>query len=378
MQRDQGTVDRGRLLMAKRPAAGRSTVEGGAAPRHARLVAGALTPPVATAGGPVHAPADAVALWAPLTATRETARRARGAMGTRVLLLTTAHNEARFVDALFDGVMSQTRRPDRWIVVDDGSSDGTFEALAGRAARVDWITVLRREPVVHRVPDRLAVAAVSRSLNHALARIDWRAYTHIGKLDADVRVPPGFLEQLLRDFEADPSLGMTGGLLTERHGRRWRRVTQPPTHAPPPARLYSLECFEASGGFRERLAWDTIDEVYSRMLGYSTRVNAAVRVRHLRVHGTADGRLRGRARHGACAWIAHYPPLFVLLRSAKVAVRFTPWGLSGLAFLWGYLAAGLRGVPRVDDAEFRCYVRRELCARIVASLRAATRIGEQA
>jgi hypothetical protein len=298
--------------------------------------------------------------------------------GKRVLLLTTAHNEAQFADALFDGVMSQTRRPDRWIVVDDGSSDGTFEAFARRAAGADWITLLRREDVDEGIPDRLAVAAVPRSLNQVLAGIDRRAYTHIGKLDADVQLPARFLEQLLRDFEADRSLGMTGGLLTERHGRRWRDVTQPPTHAPPPARLYSLECFEASGGFRERLAWDTIDEVYSRMLGYSTRVNAAVRVRHLRVHGTADGRLRGRARHGACAWIAHYTPLFVLLRSAKVAVRFTPWGLSGLAFLWGYLAAALRGVPRVDDAEFRCYVRRELRARITTCLRPATTMRRRA
>jgi poly-beta-1,6-N-acetyl-D-glucosamine synthase len=302
-------------------------------------------------------------------------KRTPAAKRTRVLLLTTAHNEARFADALFDGVMSQTRRPDRWVIVDDGSSDTTFEAFAGHAARAEWITVVRGEPVDDGIPDRLAVAAVPRSLNQVLARIDFRAYTHIGKLDADVRLPAGFLEQLLRDFEADPSLGMTGGLLTERHGRRWRDVTQPPTHAPPPARLYSLECFEASGGFRERLAWDTIDEVYARMLGYSTRVNAGVRVRHLRVQGTADGRLRGRARHGECAWIAHYPPLFVLLRSTKVAVRFTPWGLSALAFVWGYLAAAWRGVPRVDDAEFRCFVRRELRARITTPLRAATSAG---
>lgn len=71
---------------------------------------------------------------------------AQATKGTRVLLLTTAHNEARFADALFAGVMSQTRRPDRWIIVDDGSSDGTFQALAGRATRADWITVLRRGP----------------------------------------------------------------------------------------------------------------------------------------------------------------------------------------------------------------------------------------
>jgi poly-beta-1,6-N-acetyl-D-glucosamine synthase len=288
--------------------------------------------------------------------------------GARVLLLTTAYNDARFCDALFDGVLAQTRPPDHWVIVDDGSTDGTFEALRRRAADADWITLLRRERNDEAIPDRLAVAAVPRSLNWALAGTDWRGYTHIGKLDADVQLSAGFLERLLEDFDEDPALGMTGGLLTERHGGRWRDVTQPQTHAPPPARLYSRACFTASGGFRERLGWDTIDEVYARMRGYSTRVNADVRVRHLRVQGVADGRLRGRARHGTCAWIAHYPASFVLLRSLKVAVRFTPWGLAGLAFLWGYFGAALRRVPRVDDGEFRRYVRRELRARVAAAL----------
>ena len=138
-------------------------------------------------------------------------------------------------------------------------------------------------------------------LNWALAGIDWQTYTHIGKLDADVELPPDFLETLLRDFRADASLGMTGGVLTERHGLRWRRVGQPPTHAPPPARLYSLKCFEACGGFRDRLAWDTIDEVYARLRGFSTRVSNDVPVRHLRVQarptgGCAAGRATVSAR----------------------------------------------------------------------------------
>ena len=295
----------------------------------------------------------------------------RGA-GSRVLLLTTAHNEVSFVDALVRGVTGQARRPDRWVIVDDGSTDGTFEALASRVAGLDWITLWRRDPRTEWVPDRLATAVVPRALNWALARVDRRAYTHISKVDADVELPPDFFEQLLLDFDADPLLGITGGVLTELHGRGWKRIGQPETHAPPPARLYSLACFEACGGFRECLGWDTIDEVYARMRGFSTRVSNDVPVRHMRVQGTADGRLRGRARHGKCAWIAHYPPLFVLVRSFKVAVRFTPVGIAGLAFLWGYFGASLKRVSQVEDPEFRKFVRRELHARLGASLRART------
>jgi hypothetical protein len=235
-------------------------------------------------------------------------------------------------------------------------------------AGLEWVTLLRRPPRPGPVPDRLATAAVPRALNWALAGVDWRSYTHIAKVDADVELPPEFFARLLGEFAADPALGMTGGVLTEVHGGRWRHVGQPATHAPPPARMYSLACFEACGGFRDRLGWDTIDEVYARMRGFATRVSYEVPVRHMRIQGVADGRLRGRARHGTCAWIAHYPPGFVLLRSLKVAVRFSPPGLAALAFLWGYFSAPWRGAERVDDPRFRAFVRRELHRRVARAL----------
>jgi exopolysaccharide biosynthesis WecB/TagA/CpsF family protein len=191
----------------------------------------------------------------------------------------------------------------------------------------------------------------------------------LGKLDADVELPPEFLDRLLRDFAADPLLGMTAGALTEWSGGTWRRVAQPVNHPPAPARLYTRECFEACGGFRERLGWDTIDEVYARMAGFRAQANRELEVHHLRPLGTADGWLRGRARHGECAWILHYSFLWVALRAVKVALTFKPRGLAGLAFVGGYVAAWRRGVPHVEDRAFRRFVRQELRARLAAPLR---------
>jgi hypothetical protein len=132
-------------------------------------------------------------------------------------------------------------------------------------------------------------------------------------------------------------------------------------------KLFRRECLEAIGGIPERLAWDTIDETYARMRGYETRSFDNLVARHHRPWGSADGRLRGRARHGECAWILHYGPAWVTLRAVKVG-RSSPPVVSGLAFLWGYWRSALRRVPRVEDPEFRAFTRHELRARARAAV----------
>ena len=69
----------------------------------------------------------------------------------------------------------------------------------------------------------------------------------------------------------------------------------------------TAECLEAIGGITERLAWDTVDETYARMRGFDTRSLPELVARHHRHWGSADGRLRGRARHGECSWILIKP-----------------------------------------------------------------------
>lgn len=288
----------------------------------------------------------------------------------RLLVVTPTHNEVDHIERVVEGVAAQTRPPAEWIVVDDNSTDGTGELLRALAARVPFMRVVDngRAEDLESARDRLAMAAAPRAFNAGLdeARGD---FTHVAKLDGDIELPPDYFERMLESLEQDPTLGIVCGDLIEPAPAGWRRLAIPPHHVHGALKLYSVDCLEAIGGVRECLGWDTIDETYARMRGFRTRSYPDVVAKHLRPSGSADGALRGRARHGRCAWIAHFGVGWVAMRSVKVGLRMRPYGLSGAAFLGGYLYAALVRVPRVEDREFRLFVRQELRTRVRGALR---------
>ena len=62
------------------------------------------------------------------------------------------------------------------------------------------------------------------------------------------------------------------------------------------------------------------------MRDFQTRSYPDLIARHHRPVATASGALRGRARHGRCAYIAHFGLGWVLLRGVKVGLRMQPAG----------------------------------------------------
>ncbi len=295
-------------------------------------------------------------------------------MTQQLLLISPVRNEEAHIELIAEAVERQTRPPDLWVVVDDSSTDRTPEILARLAERIGFLRVVNAaaRPRKGPVKDRLATAAAPRTFNLGLGSVAWRSFTHIAKLDGDTELPPRYFELLLAEFERAPELGLAGGVYADPdpdgEGDGWKdgwKVVGIPSehHVPGTLKCYSLPCFEAIGGVQERLGWDTIDETYARMRGYRTRAFGDLIAHHHRPWGSADGTLRGRARHGQCAYIVQFTLPWVALRAFKVA-RTRPRGLSGLAFLYGYLRSAVRRVPRVDDPEFRRFVRRELRERM--------------
>jgi glycosyltransferase involved in cell wall biosynthesis len=287
-----------------------------------------------------------------------------------ILIVSPVRNEGRHIARVVRGVAAQELVPTRWVVIDDGSGDDTLEQLRELEREIAFLTVMQAplastEGEGSGPRDRLAHAIEVRNFNLALDAIDHRNFTHVMKLDGDIELPPHYLRILMERFSEDPSLGLAGGVLVEpTTGGGMRQIQIPSHHVHGALKCYSRDCFNAIGGLQERLGWDTIDGTYARMRGFRTRNFTELVSVHHRPIASADGRLRGRARHGECAYITHYGPLWVTVRALKVA-RSRPVGLSGIAFLYGYARAFVRRVERVPDREYRRFTRRELYGRLL-------------
>lgn len=109
----------------------------------------------------------------------------------KVSLVATVKDAGPFVEEFLDSVRAQTRAPDEVVIVDGGSTDGTWEFLQG----AEGIQALS-EPV----------ANIARGRNLAI-----RAATHevIAVTDADCVLAPDWLERIIEPLErgADVSAG---------------------------------------------------------------------------------------------------------------------------------------------------------------------------
>ncbi len=288
-------------------------------------------------------------------------------MAQRLLVVSPVHNEAGHIERVIRAVAAQRRRPDAFVVVDDSSSDETLAILRSLEAELDFMTVLTAPARTVDGDDRLIEAVEVHAFNHGLQSVDAEAFTHVAKLDGDIELPVDWYETLLARFAVDDRLGIACGQLSETVDGIERIIPIPAHHVHGALKLYSRECFQAIGGLQPRLGWDTIDEAYARMAGFQTCSFPDPVAIHHRPLASRDGVLRGRARHGACAYITHQSLPWVAARAVKVGSA-RPVGVGGAAFLYGYLQAAAGGTERVPDPELRRFVRGELRNRVRRAL----------
>lgn len=276
----------------------------------------------------------------------------------RLTVIVPFLNEARYLPRFLASLERQTRPPDRLVLVDDGSTDGSGALAAAFAAEHDFSRVLRR-PERLRESDRLAGAAELRSFEWAVGQLD-EPWDVLAKLDADLELNPHHFDCVLGELEADPRIGIAGAVLSDlaENGAR-KRAPAPMWHVRGATKFYRRECYEQIQPIPVHLGWDMIDEVKARQLGWRTGSFELPQgdTLHLRPTGAHDGRLRAFRRWGECAWGYGAHPLFALLGAVK-RLSWRPYVVGGVLYAIGYASAGLSRCPRADS-DVRSFVRRE-------------------
>ena len=275
-------------------------------------------------------------------------------------------NEREHIETFLDSLAGQTRLPDRLLLVDDGSTDGSHEPAARFAEEHAWARVLRRPPRTAE-RDRLATAKELEAFHWAVEQLDveWEV---LGKLDADLRLTPRTLETIVGEIEGDERLGLVGSFLQENGSR----IHIGEGHVHGATKFFRRACWEDIQPVPPILGWDTIDESTARMHGWKTQSFAMPDgdPEHLRPRGTYDGLLRGYRRWGECSYALGEAPVHVVLYTLRQMVTERPPVAGGVSYAAGYLGAAMRRAPRAGP-DVRAHVRGEQKRRLRARLRRA-------
>ena len=95
------------------------------------------------------------------------------------VLITPAKNEAAYIEKTILSVISQSRKPARWVIISDGSTDRTDSIVTTYSSRVEFIRFVRLENLHNRgTPSKV------RALRAGLAELADLQYEFIGNLDA--------------------------------------------------------------------------------------------------------------------------------------------------------------------------------------------------
>lgn len=292
----------------------------------------------------------------------------------RYVLITPARNEASFIGRTLESVVAQTCPPILWVIVSDGSTDGTDAIVEASAREHSWIRLVRRTSGSPR--DFGAKVEAFETGLAALGRID---YDVIGNLDADITFGPDYLEFLMCKFAEDPRLGVAGTPFVEegRPGYDYRFTSV--EHVSGACQLFRRECFEEIGGYVPVKIGgvDLLAVIKARMHGWRTRTFVEKTCRHHRSIGTArHSPYMVAFKGGRGDYMLGSHPLWEFTRCIYQSTK-RPFLAGAVLRLAGFTWAVLTRVDKVVSPELAAFRQTEQMQRLRRFFRGCVRLPDR-
>ena len=182
------------------------------------------------------------------------------------------HNAAPYLDEAISSILNQTYRDFEFVILDDGSTDDSYDRLRDWATRDDRICLHRQER--NSGPAESSNLVVGHSRGSLIAR-----------MDADDRCHPDRLARQVDLLGLRPEVGLVGSLcnVIDQRGRVVRgpdvwRLARKSWFTPFPhgSIMYRRAVFEQAGGYREACVYWEDQDLFLRMAALSTIVTIPV------------------------------------------------------------------------------------------------------
>ena len=272
------------------------------------------------------------------------------------VLITPARNEETYIEKTIQSVIKQTILPAKWVIVNDGSTDGTSAKVRPYLADHPWI-----ELVDLPIRKERHFAAKVHAVNAGLEKVKDIPYEIVGNLDADISFDEDHFEFLLNEFAKDPNLGVAGTVFREEGYNSETDSFEGENHVAGQCQIFRRRCYEEIGGYKPNKAGgiDWMAVTSARMLGWRTRSFREKSFFHHRHFNTAErGRLASSFTYGEKDYYLGGHPIWQLFR---VSYRMTkrPYLVDGAALGFGYLWAFIRREKRPVSKDLMRFHRKE-------------------
>lgn len=282
------------------------------------------------------------------------------AQSIRYVVITPVRDEEEHLVSTIESMIRQTVLPQEWVIVDDGSTDGTSRIIDEFACRYPWIKAVHRKDRGF----RKAGGGVVDAFNDGYRALNCSDWEFITKFDGDLTFDVDYFEKCIDEFTQDDKLGVGGGVICYVEEGKKRFEDGPAFHVRGATKIYRRGCWEGIGGLHAAPGWDTMDEVKANSLGWTTRSFPELHLVHHRDTGAADGLWPTLVKYGRANYICGYHPLFMF---SKCVVRLfrKPYIIGSAGLIYGFVSGYITNTPQVDDRAAIAYLRRQQVGRLL-------------
>ena len=276
------------------------------------------------------------------------------------VLITPARNEALFIEQTIKSVIRQTALPLKWVIVSDGSTDGTDDIVKKYSEENQWIELVR-------MPERAErhFAGKVYAFNAGFLKVKDLSYDIIGNLDADITFEEDYFSFLLGKFVKNPRLGVCGTPFKEGSQQYNYRFTSV-EHVSGACQLFRRACFEDIGGYVPLRVGgiDLVAVITARMKGWQTMTfTEKTSIHHRKTQSGKHNSLMRTFRSGYHDYLMGGSTIWQVFRSVYQMSK-SPWIIGGSYLLAGYLWAMMRQAEKPVSEEFVAFRRNEQLHRL--------------